>query len=99
MAGDVSGMGANWGTQTSHPLPPSTVVQLLRDDGFQKVKLFDAVDGTMNALKKSRIEVMVGIPNDMLMMLATNVKVAENWVLQNVSSYINDGVKIRFVYC
>ncbi|KAH0449283.1 hypothetical protein IEQ34_023083 [Dendrobium chrysotoxum] len=97
MVGSVSGIGANWGTQTSHPLPPSTVVQLLKDDGFQKVKLFDAEEGTMNALRNSRIEVMVGIPNDMLLTLATNVKAAEKWVSQNVSSYFNDGVNIRYV--
>ncbi|MQL85828.1 hypothetical protein Taro_018362 [Colocasia esculenta] len=92
----VSGIGANWGTQTSHPLPPNTVVQLLRDNGFQKVKLFDAAEGAMDALRRSRLEVMVGIPNDMLATLASGVKSAEQWVSKNVSAYINDGVNIRF---
>ncbi|KAG1364543.1 glucan endo-1,3-beta-glucosidase 6-like [Cocos nucifera] len=90
----VSGIGANWGMQTSHPLPPSVVVRMLRENGFQKVKLFDADEETMNALKKSGLEVMVGIPNDMLAMLATSVKAAEQWVNANVSDYINGGVKI-----
>ncbi|KAJ4818775.1 hypothetical protein LUZ62_031341 [Rhynchospora pubera] len=93
----VNGIGANWGTQTSHPLPPDTVVQMLKENGFSKVKLFDAEDGTMNALKKSGFEVMVGLPNDMLRTLATSVKAAENWVSKNVSAYVNDGVNIRYV--
>lgn len=97
MAGGADGIGANWGTQTSHPLPSSTVVQLLKDDGFQKVKLFDAEEGTMGALRNSRIEVMVGIPNDMLATLAASMKAAEKWVSENVSSYVNDGVNIRYV--
>lgn len=94
----VSGIGANWGTQTSHPLPPAVVVQLLKDNGFQKVKLFDAAEGAMDALKKSGLEVMVGIPNDMLASLSSSVKNAEQWVSKNVSSYINDGVNIRLCF-
>lgn len=93
----VIGIGANWGTQTSHPLPPNTVVQMLKGDGIKQVKLFDAEEGTMNALRNSGIEVMVGIPNDMLAMLATSKRAAEKWVSQNASSYINDGVSIRYV--
>ncbi|KAJ8486077.1 hypothetical protein OPV22_018562 [Ensete ventricosum] len=82
---------------TSHPMPPSTVVQMLKNNGFQKVKLFDADEGTLNALKKSGLEVMVGIPNDMLAVLATSFKAAQNWVSKNVSEYIDDGVNIRYV--
>ncbi|XP_040377208.1 glucan endo-1,3-beta-glucosidase 6-like [Oryza brachyantha] len=96
-AAGVEAIGANWGTQASHPLPPDTVVQMLKDNGFDKVKLFDAEEGTMNALKKSGLEVMVGIPNDMLATMASNMKAANNWVDQNVSSFLNDGVKIRYV--
>jgi hypothetical protein len=93
----VGAIGANWGTQTSHPLPPDTVVRMLKDNGFQKVKLFDAEEGTMNALKKSGLEVMVGIPNDMLLTMANSMKSAEKWVDTNVSSYFNDGVNIRYL--
>lgn len=94
----VSGIGANWGTQTSHPLPPDTVVRLLKDNGFRKVKLFDADYGALRALGKSGIEVMVGIPNDMLQSLASSVKAAEKWVAKNVSTHITtNNVDIRYV--
>lgn len=92
----VSGLGANWGTQSSHPLPPETVVRLLRENGFQKVKLFDADYGSLRALGRSQIEVMVGIPNDMLASLASSVKFAEKWVSKNVSQHItSNNVNIR----
>ncbi|XP_062163239.1 glucan endo-1,3-beta-glucosidase 6 [Alnus glutinosa] len=94
----VGGIGANWGTQTSHPLPPDTVVRLLRQNGFRKVKLFDADYGALRALGKSGIEVMVGIPNDMLQSLASSVKAAEKWVAKNVSTHITtNNVDIRYV--
>lgn len=95
-AAGVGAIGANWGTQASHPLPPDTVVRMLKESGFQKVKLFDAEEGTMSALRKSGLEVMVGIPNDLLYTMATNMKSAEKWVDRNVSHFLNDGVSIRY---
>lgn len=92
----VSGIGVNWGTQATHPLPPSTVVRMLKDNGFDKVKLFDADSKILSALANSGIQVMVGIPNDMLASLANSVQVAENWVAKNVSSHVSsNGVDIR----
>ncbi|XWS52342.1 hypothetical protein CRYUN_Cryun11dG0059700 [Craigia yunnanensis] len=94
----VSGIGVNWGTQSSHPLPPDTIVRLLRDNGFQRVKLFDADYGTLKALGKSGIEVMVGIPNDMLASVGGSMKAAEKWVAKNVSAHItSNNVNIRYV--
>ncbi|KAK3121301.1 hypothetical protein QOZ80_8BG0650360 [Eleusine coracana subsp. coracana] len=90
-------IGVNWGTQLSHPLPASTVVRLLQDNGFDRVKLFDAEDSILRALRKSGIQVMVGIPNDMLADLAGNPKAAENWVDRNVTGHVHDGVDIRYV--
>jgi Glycosyl hydrolases family 17 len=93
----VEGIGCNWGTRASHPLPPDITVRMLRDNGFNKVKLFEAEPWVMEALGRSGIEVMVGIPNDFLASLSANVEAAERWVMQNVSSYISKhGVDIRY---
>lgn len=94
----VNGIGANWGTQSSHPLPPKVVVRLLRENGIQKVKLFDADYNTLYALGKTGIEVMVGIPNDMLSTLASSSKAAEKWVSENVTEHVKKNkVNIRYV--
>lgn len=96
MVGRVRGIGANWGTQASHSLPPDIVVKMLRQNEIQKVKLFDADYDTLRALGRSGIEVMVGIPNDMLASLASSVKAAEKWVSKNVSTHIStNNVNIR----
>ncbi|CAA7030024.1 unnamed protein product [Microthlaspi erraticum] len=95
---NVEGLACNWGTMASHPLPPNIVVKLLRDNGFNKVKLFEADSGALRALGKSGIQVMVGIPNDLLATMASTVTAAELWVQQNVSQYISKyGTDIRYV--
>lgn len=89
-------VGANWGTQATHPLPASIVVGMLKDNGIQKVKLFEANASSLNALSNSGIEVMVGIPNDLLSSLASDYSAAQAWVSQNVSKHISS-VDIRYV--
>lgn len=91
----VNGIGANWGTQASHQLPPDKVVRMLRENGIQKVKLFDADYGALRALSNSGIEVMVGIPNEMLLTLARSSKAADKWVAKNVSAHLSNNVNIR----
>ncbi|KAI9123266.1 hypothetical protein K1719_006155 [Acacia pycnantha] len=98
LAKGVFGLGCNWGTRSTHPLTPRIVVQLLKDNGFNKVKLFEADPPALRALGRSSIEVMVGIPNDLLASLASNVNHAVAWVSQNVSTFISkNGVNIRYV--
>ncbi|RVX21412.1 Glucan endo-1,3-beta-glucosidase 8 [Vitis vinifera] len=90
-------LGVNWGTQASHILQPSIVVRLLKDNGINKVKLFDADSWTVNALAGSGIEVMVGIPNKDLQRY-NSYKKAKHWVEKNVTKHLYDGgVDIRYV--
>lgn len=95
LLGGVEGLGVNWGTQATHQLPPKVAVQMLTDNGIQKVKLFDTAQYTMNALAGSNIEVMVAIPNDQLAAM-TDYKRAKQWVQHNISRYnFNGGVNIK----
>ncbi|XP_059290293.1 glucan endo-1,3-beta-glucosidase 8-like [Lycium ferocissimum] len=93
----VEGLGVNWGTMATHKLPPKTVVQMLKDNGIQKVKLFDADQSTMSALAGSDIEVMVAIPNDQLSAM-NDYDRAKTWVRRNVTRYnFKGGVNIKYV--
>lgn len=95
---DGNSIGANWGTQATHPLPADKVVQMLKDNGIQKVKLFEPDERALKALGKSGLEVMVGIPNDLLESLSSSVSAAENWVAKNLSSYVSShGVNVKYV--
>ncbi|XAR51124.1 Glucan endo-1,3-beta-D-glucosidase [Bertholletia excelsa] len=98
LAPAAKGLAVNWGSRTTHPLPADITVKLLKGNGFDKVKLFEAEPEPMKALGKSGIQVMVGIPNDMLAPLASSVGVAVEWVSKNVSYYISKyGVDVRYV--
>ncbi|XP_051129058.1 glucan endo-1,3-beta-glucosidase 6-like [Andrographis paniculata] len=93
-----SDIGVNWGTVASHRLAPETVVDLLKENKISKVKLFDADSTVLRALKGSGIEVMVGIPNEMLALLSTSAPASDLWVAQNVSRYlIKGGVNIKYI--
>ncbi|KAG5376645.1 hypothetical protein IGI04_041241 [Brassica rapa subsp. trilocularis] len=84
----VSALGVNWGTMATHQLPPKTVVQMLKDNNVQKVKLFDADTNTMVALAGSGIEVMVAIPNDQLKAMGSYNR-AKDWVRRNITPLFN----------
>lgn len=74
------------------------MVDLLQQNKIQKVKLFDADPGALKALEGSGIEVMVGIPNEMLTVLGSSSVASDLWVRQNVSSFVGKGgVAIRYV--
>ncbi|KAL4566960.1 hypothetical protein LXL04_022530 [Taraxacum kok-saghyz] len=86
-----SAIGVNWGTISNHRLAPSTVVDLLRDNKIQKVKLFDADPDCLRALMGTGIEVMMGVSNDLLATLSSSTAAADLWVSQNVSTYMVRG--------
>ncbi|KAH7296567.1 hypothetical protein KP509_26G028400 [Ceratopteris richardii] len=89
--------GVNWGTQASHLLPPNTVVEMLRTNGISKIKLFDANSRVLNALANTNIEVMVGLPNDLVLAM-TDPAQAAAWVRDSVSRYMHlNGVNIKYV--
>lgn len=93
----VESLGVNWGTMAAHKLPPKVVVQMLKDNGIKKVKLFDADDSTMSALAGTDIEVMVAIPNDQLDAMGSYDR-AKSWVKRNITRYnFNGGVNIKYV--
>ncbi|KAL3721586.1 hypothetical protein ACJRO7_033998 [Eucalyptus globulus] len=92
------GIGVNWGAMMSHPLSPSIVVGMLKDNHINKVKLFDADSWTVSALAGTNMEVIVGIPNDQLKKLADSYDHAKDWVKENVTKHLYDGgVDIRYV--
>lgn len=91
MASCVSGVGVNWGTMATHQLPPEKVVKMLQENGFDKLKLFDADEWIMAALLGTDIEVMLAIPNSMLEEISKDPEAAESWVYETVTSYLYPG--------
>ncbi|XP_019177206.1 PREDICTED: glucan endo-1,3-beta-glucosidase 8-like [Ipomoea nil] len=98
LASPVHGLGVNWGTQAAQFLNPSIIVQMLKDNHIDKVKLFDSDHWTVNFFAGTGIEVLPGIPNNQLERFADDLDNAKDWVKANISSHIHDGgVKIKHV--
>lgn len=92
------GLGVNWGTLSSHRLSPAIVVNMLRANNISKLKIFDADPKVLQALRGTKIHVMVGIPNEMLHSLSKSKVAARSWVHDNVTRYaFKGGVDIRYV--
>ncbi|KAI5001848.1 hypothetical protein ZWY2020_026498 [Hordeum vulgare] len=91
-------VGVNWGTMATRRLPPKVMARLLKDNGFNKVKIFDADETTMMGLAGTGIETMIAVPNDMLAAVAADYRRAKDWVKMNVTKYdFHGGVNIKFV--
>nr|XP_043626072.1 glucan endo-1,3-beta-glucosidase 8 [Erigeron canadensis] len=96
--GENVGVGVNWGTMTSHELPAEKVVEMMKENGFKKLKLFEAEKRIMEALIGSEIQVMVAIPNFMLSDMSQDPSYADYWVDANISAYsYPGGVNIKYV--
>ncbi|KAL2228959.1 glucan endo-1,3-beta-glucosidase 8 [Sesamum indicum] len=94
----TSSVGVNWGTMASHQLPARNVVDMLKDNGFDKVKLFEADEGILEALCGTDIEVMLAVPNYMLEEMSLDPGAAASWVEANLTAYAYPGgVNIRYV--
>ncbi|XP_074592391.1 glucan endo-1,3-beta-glucosidase 9 [Curcuma longa] len=94
-------VGVNWGTSSSHTLPPSVVVtELLKANGVARVKLLDADPSALASLVGSGIGVSIGVPNEMLRALSSSKSAAASWVHDNVMRYLpaaGGSVRIEFV--
>uniref|UniRef100_A0A5B6YPR4 glucan endo-1,3-beta-D-glucosidase n=1 Tax=Davidia involucrata TaxID=16924 RepID=A0A5B6YPR4_DAVIN len=96
--GNIAGLGVNWGHMGSHNLQPSIVAKLLKDNGINKFKLFDADPSIVKGFAGTGIEVMLGIPNGQLAQFSDSLDNAKRWVKENVTQYLKDGgVNIKYV--
>ncbi|CAN1177721.1 Glucan endo-1,3-beta-glucosidase 8 [Linum perenne] len=93
-----SNVGVNWGTMSTHQLPPQRVVEMLKENKFAKLKLFEFDDQIMTALLGTDIQVMLAIPNYMLRTMAEDSSAASSWVDHNVTDWcFHGGVNVKYV--
>ncbi|XP_072979661.1 glucan endo-1,3-beta-glucosidase-like [Typha angustifolia] len=75
--------------------PPSAVVALYKKYNINKMRLFHPDSETLHALRSSGISVVLGVRNEEIISLASNIKATDNWVNSYVVPY-ND-VNIQYV--
>ncbi|KAB1215150.1 Glucan endo-1,3-beta-glucosidase 13 [Morella rubra] len=80
-------IGINYGRIANNLPPPSKVVQLLKSQGLDRVKLYDTDSEVLTALANSGISVTVALANELLSSTAADQSFADKWVQANISQF------------
>ncbi|GLT83595.1 hypothetical protein SLE2022_018730 [Rubroshorea leprosula] len=85
---DATGLiGVNYGRVANNLPSPDKVVELLKTQGIDRVKLYDTDAEILTALANSSISVVVALPNELLSSTAADQSFADNWVQANILTY------------
>ncbi|KAK9125694.1 hypothetical protein Scep_014540 [Stephania cephalantha] len=86
----VSGafVGVNIGTDMTNFPSASDVVAILKANGINHVRLYDADPRMLTAFAKTEIEVMVGVTNQEVLGIGQSPSTAASWVNKNVAAYM-----------
>ncbi|XVF77371.1 hypothetical protein PTKIN_Ptkin14bG0037800 [Pterospermum kingtungense] len=84
---DAGSIGVNYGRVANNLPTPDKVVELLKSQGLNKVKLYDTDATVLTALANTGITVVVALPNELLASAASDQTFADNWVQSNISKY------------
>lgn len=87
LSGDNGSIGINYGRVANNLPSPTQVVTLLKSQGLNRVKLYDADSAVLTALSGSGISVTVALPNEHLKSAAASQSFTDTWVKSNVISY------------
>ncbi|KAF9610396.1 hypothetical protein IFM89_022307 [Coptis chinensis] len=84
---DAGFIGINYGRIANDLPSPTSVVQLLKTQGINKVKLYDTEPTVLKALSGSNISVVVALPNELLSNASQSQSFANDWVKNNILAY------------
>ncbi|PON35021.1 Glycoside hydrolase [Parasponia andersonii] len=77
-------VGVNIGTDVSNLLSPSDLVSFLQVQKITHVRLYDADPDILKALSKTKIRVMISVPNNQILAIGSSNTTAAAWIDRNV---------------
>ncbi|XP_042514803.1 glucan endo-1,3-beta-glucosidase, basic vacuolar isoform-like [Macadamia integrifolia] len=97
---DITGAqtGVCYGGQAlGNNLPsPQEAVDLYKSSNIHRMRLYAPDEATLEVLRDSNIELILGVPNDDLQGIAINTTTAYNWVQRNIKAY-SSNVKFKYI--
>nr|XP_010913393.1 glucan endo-1,3-beta-glucosidase 10 [Elaeis guineensis] len=93
---EAGAIGVNYGRVANNLPPAAKVVQLLKAQGIEQVKLYDVDPTVLRALAGTGIRVVVSLPNEQLATTASRQGFALAWVQRNVAAY-HPATRIRAI--
>ncbi|KAA8520089.1 hypothetical protein F0562_014345 [Nyssa sinensis] len=80
-------VGINLGTDVSNLLSPADLVAFLQLQKITHIRLYDANADILKALAKTKIRVIISVPNNQLIGIGTSNASAATWISRNVAAY------------
>ncbi|XP_020210604.1 glucan endo-1,3-beta-glucosidase 12 [Cajanus cajan] len=84
---EAGSIGINYGRVANDLPTPAKVVELLKTQGLNRVKLYDTEATVLSAFANSGIKVVVAMPNELLSNAAADKSFTDAWVQANISKY------------
>ncbi|KAG4952928.1 Glucan endo-1,3-beta-glucosidase 13 [Glycine soja] len=84
---EAGSIGINYGRIANDLPTPAKVVELLKSQGLNRVKLYDTDATVLTAFANSGMKVVVAMPNELLANAAAEQSFTDAWVQANISSY------------
>lgn len=80
-------MGVNIGTDVSNLLSPADLVAFLQLQKITHIRLYDADPDILKALAKTKIRVIISVPNNQILAIGSSNTTAATWIGRNVAAY------------
>ncbi|KAI4295910.1 hypothetical protein L6164_035906 [Bauhinia variegata] len=80
-------VGVNIGTDVSNLLSPSDLVAFLQLQKITHIRLYDAHPDILKALARTKIRVIISVPNNQLLAIGSSNTTAASWIGRNVAAY------------
>lgn len=89
-------VGINYGMLGNNLPPPENVISLYKQINIENLRIFNPNSTVQDALRGSKISVILGTYNQDLQNLASNPSFASQWVKTNVAPY-SDSVQFKYI--
>ncbi|KAK9936009.1 hypothetical protein M0R45_012876 [Rubus argutus] len=80
-------VGVNIGTDVSNLLSANDLVSFLQVQKITHIRLYDADPDILKALAKTKIRVIISVPNNQLIAIGSSNTTAASWIGRNVVAY------------